>query len=317
MIPSHLPDRPGAALLSGHLPDIRSDRGLRRRRHVYPYLLVLPVTALIATLVLYPLVVSLEQSVRVEDLIYPTMHNFVGFANYASVLTDPHFQQAATNTAFYFLMMAVGSILFALPVALWLNSIGKGRTVALAMLILPWAVPGTVDGVLWTFIYNPTNGLLDGVLKALNLIPHYVVWLGGSTLALILVGLALLWQVMPITAVIFLAGLQGIPTYLYEQAACDGGSGFATFWHITLPLLRPSLAIGLVEACTLGIGVFDQVYVLAGYAPNTISAVIQTYLYAFQDLNLGQGVAAAMVVTIASFVVAVGFLRTLYREVSY
>lgn len=285
-------------------------------RAAMPYWFVLPAVIFVAVLVLYPLVLSLYSSVHVDNLLLPGNHSFVGLANYTSILSDPSFVQSAGNTVVYFGFATVGALVFGVPMAFWFHSIHRGRGFFLSLLMLPWAIPGTVTGLLWSFIYNPISGLLNALLSMLHLIPHYMVWLNGSSSSLLFISVSLLWQVLPLSVIIFLAGLESIPENLYESAAIDGGTGWQAMLRITIPLLRPSLAIGLVEAGVLGIGVFDQIYVLTGYAPATKSVIIQTYLYAFQDLNFGRGISAAMIVTAVTLLISIFYLRIVYREVT-
>ena len=201
--------------------------------------------------------------------------------------------------------------------AFWLHNVTRFRGAALTVIVLPWAVPGIVTGALWSFIFNPVNGLLNEVLRWAGVISHPEIWLEGRVSGIFFISLSLIWQITPIAAVIFLAGLESIPPEMYEEAAVEGASRFAIFRLITLPLLRPSLAIGLLQASVLAIGVFDQVVVLAGYAPGSISMVMQVYLYAFRDLNFGLGMAASMIVTLGTLLVSLVYIKGVYREVSY
>lgn len=292
-------------------------RPTRVLRGATPYVFIAPATLLVLGIIFYPLAHSLVNSFQVDDLLYPQLHQFVGVRNYASVLTDPHFLQSAGNSVVYWILTSIGALIGGLVIALWLHSITRFRGLWLAIVILPWAVPGTVAGVLWTFIYNPSGGLLNAILRTLGLISHNVVWLNGSLGSLVFVTIMLVWQITPIVSVIFLAGIESIPPSLYEAALVDGSSAMPSFFKVTLPLLRPALAIGLVEAGILGIGVFDQVYVLTGYDPGTKSVVIQTYLYAFQNLNFGEGIASSLIITVTTLLLSLVYLRFLYREVSF
>lgn len=296
--------------------------GAQRRRRVWrrlaPYLLVLPAVAIIIGLVIYPLMFSVFSSFHVDSLLYSGIHSFIGLKNYSQVLTDPSFQLAARNTLVYFILASIGVLLLGMTIANWLHHLSsKWRGVFLTVVILPWAVPGVVTGLLWSFIYNPTSGILDGVLKSLHLISQNVVWFNHPVLSLILITVALLWQIVPLASVILLAGMESIPPTIYEAAAVDGCTPWRRLVSITQPLLRPSLAIVLVQTAVSSIGIFDQVYVLTGYNPGTKSSVIQTYLYAFQNLNFGQGTSAALLITLAITVIGYLYLRFLYREVSY
>lgn len=312
-------DRAAARIPSSSHRD-REQGPLRRRRpwwlpaNAHAYLLVLPCVVVIGVLVVYPLVVSVVDSVRSDNAIVAT-HQFVGARNYTTVLTDPSFQRASVNTLVYLAIATLGSLVVGWGIASWLHSIRRMRAVFLAIIVLPWAVPGTVNGVLWSFILNPTNGLLNRILRDLHLISHNIVWLAGTQTGLIAIGISLVWQIAPISAVILLAGLENIPRQLYEQAAVDGASPRHTFLRITTPLLRPALAIALLQAGILGISIFDQVYVLSSFSPNTSSVLLQVYLYAFQDFNFGVGMAASMIVTVATLLLSLFYLKVIYREI--
>lgn len=308
----------GAASPGGRFIPWRESRRLRAgsRRPVVPYLFIAPATLVIAVLVLYPLARSLYESLHTDNLLSAS-HAFSGLRNYTQVLADPAFQRAALNTLAYLVLASIGTLAGGLAMALWLHSLRRWRGLFLATVVVPWAVPGTVNGLLWLFILNPSTGLLNSVLQALGVISQPHVWLNGSYGSIAFISLSLIWQVTPISAIILLAGMEGIPSSLYEQASVDGATRWQAFRGVTLPLLRPAIAISLVNAGILGIGVFDQVYVLTGNAPGTISAVIQTYLYAFRDLNFGSGIAASMFVTIAALVISLIYLKGLYREIEY
>jgi ABC-type sugar transport system permease subunit len=301
----------------------RPVRGKQRARPLWrkfftPYLLVLPAVAVIFGLVIYPLMFSVFSSLHVDDLLYAGIHTYIGLKNYRQVLLDPSFQIAVRNTLVYFVLATIGVLIIGLTISSWLHSIDlKWRGLFLTIVILPWAVPGVVTGLLWSFIYNPTSGILDGVLRSMHLISQNIVWFCHTSMSLVLITVALLWQIVPLSSVILLAGLESIPPTLYEAATVDGCSAVRRFFGITVPLLRPSLAIVLVQTAVLSIGIFDQVYVLTGYDPSTKSAVIQTYLYAFQNLNFGQGISAALLITLGITVIGYLYLRLIYREVAY
>ena len=280
------------------------------------YALIAPCLVVIAVLVLYPLVRSLWDSVHVDNAVVAS-HAFTGLKNYSTAAGDPDFQHATKNTLFYLAFVTVGCLLAGLGIAVWLHNLRRVRALFLVIVVLPWAVPGTVTGILWSFIYSPTGGLLNSVLQRLHLLHHDVVWLQGSWSGLAFVSLSLIWQTTPIVAVIFLAGLESIPREIYEQAQIDGAGVVRRFWTITLPLLRPSLAIGMLEASVIAISLFDQAYVLTGYSPNTRSVIQQIYLYAFRQFNFGLGIAGSVLVTAATLVVSVAYLKGLYREVSF
>lgn len=289
-----------------------------RRRTRLGLLLTAPSVLVIAILVVYPSIVSIVGSLRRYELTDPN-RGFVGLTNYFAILGDPTFQRSLVNTAGYFIVLTVCVILLGLVMALWLQSLhGYSRAIALAVVILPWAVPGAVAGILWSFILNPTgSGLLNSVLKSVGLISSYQAWLNQPIGGIVAIGLTAAWSAVPLGVIILLAGLEAIPKELYEQSRVDGASLIKQFLMITLPLLRPAIAIVLLNGAVLAIGLFDQVYVLVGLDPSKITIAGQMYLYAFRDFNFGFGFAASVIATIITAAVSIFYLRVVYREVEF
>lgn len=293
-------------------------RGRGRQTDVLGWLLVAPASLVIIALVLYPTAVSLIGSFGNYSLIDQD-RSFVGIKNYVDVLTDTAFQRATVTTAIYFLAISVGVLVVGLGTALWLQTLkGRIRGLALCMVIIPWAVPGTVGGLLWSFILKPTgSGLLNSTLTSLHLIGTDQAWLHIPTLGPVLIALTVVWVGAPLGIVIFLAALEGIPRDLYAQSLIDGAGRFQQFWSISLPLLRPAMGIVLINAATIAIGLFDQVYVLVGIDPSKITIAGSMYLYAFRDFNFGLGFAAAVIAAVITTLIAVVYLKGVYREVEY
>lgn len=295
----------------------RSSRGGNGHGRGRQHLLLAPCLVLIVLLVLYPMATSLYQSFHDDTPLDPT-NAFVGLRNYTFVAADPNFIQAVQNTGQYLLFTTIGSLVMGLAMALWLHSLKRGRSAALVLVVLPWAVPGTVVGTLWSFILNPTGaGLLNGLLLRMHAIGSPVVWLAQPVSGILWITLTLVWQTVPIAALILFAALRSIPAELSESARVDGAGRVSEFFRVTLPLLRPALAISMLNAGVLAIGIYDQVYVLAGFSPRTLSLVGKIYTYSFKDFNFGYGISASVFVTLLTVVVSLFYLKVVYREVSY
>jgi multiple sugar transport system permease protein len=295
-------------------------RVIRRRRRpleprYLPYLFVAATVLIIAVFNIIPLAFALWDSVH-NDSPLRVDRGFIGLQNYIDVLSDPAFQNAAANTLKYLLITVVGVLGVGLPTALWLRTVRIRRDLLIAVVLIPWAVPGTVTGELWALILKPTNGMLNGVLLNLHVIDSNIIWLQGPT-AIPFVAVTLIWQTAPIAALILLAGLEYIPSELYEQAKVDGASSVRAFLGVTLPLLRPAIAIAIVVASIAAVGIFDQIYVLNANSPKTISLVQQTYLYAFKVLDFGLGISASMIATLVSVALSFLALRFVYREIEF
>jgi len=297
----------------------RSGRRVRRsmRDILLPYLLILPLVVVIAVLALYPTATTLVQSFFNLDPLNPPTR-FVGLRNYRAILADPAIANAWLNTALYALFGVVMTTLIGLGMALALRRSFRGRGFVLALLILPWALPGVVEGIIWNWIYDPTFGVLNSALRSLHLISQYQLWVSGNrVLSIFFIDLVQVWQTAPLAALLILASLQNIPDELHDAAAMDGAGRLQQLFSITLPLVRPGIAIAVVQALIVSLNIFDQVYVLNGNASTGASVVMQTYLTAFQNLNFGQGYALSFLLTLLTIGISVVALRLIYRKVEF
>jgi multiple sugar transport system permease protein len=276
--------------------------------------LTAPVAVLMVVFVVYPIVLGLNMSAHSIDFTGAAgAQRFVAFHNYASVLTSPDTKAAVVHTAGYWIASVTVELAIGLAAALALNRPFRGRGIVLALLILPWALPGVVSGLLWTRILDPSTGLLNSLLYQLHIIHAYRLWFSSPLWSVVLISFVQAWTVAPLTTLILLGGLQGIPPDLYEGAAVDGASSVARFRYITLPLLRPSIAVAATVGAIVAFGIFDVIFVLNGTALESRSLMMQVYLTTFENLNFGQGVALAFVITALTSVV-VGFYLLAFRR---
>jgi multiple sugar transport system permease protein len=276
----------------------------------------IPIIVIMGGLVFVPLGSTLWDSLfRIDPMRAGTP--FVGLQNYLSSLTDPAVRQAWYNTGIYVVLAVVLETLGGLGAALLLSQVKFGRQWLLAALVLPWCLPPVVNAIVWLWIYNPSYGLLNGILKSTGLIADNVVWFNNRAAALFLVTLVHVWRMLPLTAIILLAALQSIPQDLYEAAKLDGAGPFKSFRMITLPLISGGLAIALSQSTVFALNLFDEAWVLAGASLDTRTAIIQVYMSAFQNLHFSQGMALSVVIMIASLVVSTIYVLRVYRETSF
>lgn len=265
-------------------------------------LMVLPVVFFVGGLVVYPLIRGLQTSLSSSTLYGGTSH-FVGLSNYSDVVHDPEAVSAILHTLVYLGMAVSLEVMLGLFVAVTLQRLFPGRGVVLAILILPWALPSVVSGVLWRRIFDPDSGLLNSALLHLHLIHHPHVWMAGGALAILFITLVHVWGVLPLVSLIFLAGLQGIPEEVYGASEVDGAGPLRQFRHITMPLLRPSLVVALLVGTLQAIGIFDEIYVLNGTALNTNSILIEVYSKTFADADFAHGTAFAFLLAGVSILI--------------
>jgi multiple sugar transport system permease protein len=222
------------------------------------------------------------------------------------------------NTGLYTFFGVILTTLIGLGMALALRHPFRGRGLVLAFLVLPWALPGVVEGIIWNWIYNPSFGVLNSVLSSLHLISQYQLWISGNRLlSIFFIDVVQVWQTAPLAALLILASLQNIPDEVSDAAAIDGAGRAQELWSITLPLIRPGLAIAIIQALIASLNIFDQVYVLNGTAPTGTSVVMQTYLIAFQNLNFGQGYALSFLLTLLTMGISVIALVFIYKKVEF
>lgn len=285
---------------------------------LYPYLSITLPFLIIALFTIYPVIYAVRISFYQYILTKPKDHPFIGLANYIEVITSYYFRNSLINTAIYTVAAVIGITIFGLGVALLLNSKLKSANALRIIILLPWAIPAVVGGLIWKWILNSDFGILNGILFASGLIQDYIPFLANPSLAKLSLIMATVWKEGPLAAIFFLAGLQLIPNELYEAAKIDGGGGWKLFRHITLPLLKPIILIVVVYETITAILVFDIIYVMTGGGPGDSTSMISWFAYAeiFKNLNLGHGVALAVIIALITLSLILAYLRLIkYEEI--
>lgn len=299
-----------AARRPGAVDPVRRGRG-----NLLPYLLVTPVAVFIAGLALVPAVFTVVQSFFLVDALDPPTR-FDGFGNFVRLAHDKAVVGSIGNTAFYVVVGVLLSTVLGIAGAVTLQRPFRGRSLVIAVLILPWALPGVVEGILWTGIFDPNGGLVNSVLSSLHLASGSGVLLGQNRLLTItLIELVQVWQITPLSVLLVLAVLQVIPGELYEAAEIDGCGPWSAFLRITLPLARPGITVTMVQAVIATLNVFDQPYVLNGAATTGASVTMQTYFISFGDLDFGEGYALSLLITVVTLLISLVVVRVVYRKV--
>jgi multiple sugar transport system permease protein len=243
------------------------------------------------------------------------VRTFVGFANYIDMLTDQQFWETIGRTA-YFTGVSVGlELIFGLAIAQLIHSRPWGWQFLRISLIIPWAVPTIVNGAMWRWIYSADFGALNGLLMQLGLIKHYVPWLSLPNMAMNLVIVADIWHTMPFVALVLQAALATLPEDLEEAAAVDGANVWQRFWQIRIPLLRPAILVALIVRTVDAFRVFDIVYIITSGGPayKTLTITYLTYLNSFAFGKQGIGAALSFLISAFTIVMALIYIRFLYR----
>jgi multiple sugar transport system permease protein len=265
-----------------------------------PWLLLAPALLLTALYVLFPVAQALLLSVYKLNLFHPRVRPFVGLANYVSALSDPLFWHSLLNSFVWVFAAVSMQFLLGFGAALLMNRSFVWRGLARALVIVPWALPSVIIGLVWTWMLDFNLGIVNAVAIRLGLISAPIPWLSRPVTAMAAVLLAVIWQGFPFFAVTLLAGLQAVPAELYEAAALDGATAAGKFWHVTLPGLAGVIATALLLRSIWVANSLDLILIMTGGGPGTATLTLPLHamLTAWSGGDYGKGSALAVILTL-------------------
>ncbi|WP_042391743.1 carbohydrate ABC transporter permease [Streptacidiphilus carbonis] len=285
------------------------------RESIEAYLLIAPSLFGFVAFLLLPIIGVFVLSLFSWDLIGDP--HFVGLANYRTLAGDHGAWNALDNTLYYVLLNIPAQTVLALLLAIALNRKLRGGKVFRVLFVLPWMAMPVALGIVWTWVFDPRNGVVNHLLALVGVAgPN---WLTDKGWAMPVIASVNVWQYTGYTMLFLLAGLQAIPQTIYEAAEVDGVTGVQRFFRITLPLLRPSMLFVLVTNVIGSFQVFDTVYVMTQGGPGDSTTTMNFYIYqqAFQLFHAGYASALSIVLFVLILLVtACQFLyfrkRTVY-----
>ena len=279
-------------------------------------LIAIPATVIVLLLVGGPSLQTVLYSLQKVSFNGPS--TFIGLDNYARVLAAAEFQHSFRITTLYALGFVIISTGLGLAFALLLHQHFRGRTVARTLLIIPWAAPWLLVGIMWKWFIDADVGMLNGFLFQFGLTKDYIPFLANPDGALFFTILAAAWRQASLSGLLFLAALQTIPQDLPEAATVDGASVWQRFRYVTVPWLRPVLLVVLVTNVIFGFLQFDVVYAITQGGPGNSTNLLSILLYRqiFQFSNVGAGSAIAVILGVVAFGVGLLFVKFLYRTES-
>jgi multiple sugar transport system permease protein len=293
-----------APVSAGTVPARRRSRGIPERR--LATLMVAPSVVLIALVALWPIIYAIWLSLHQYSLIRAGVSRWAapaGLGNYIDALGAREFW-AAVRVTFEFTIASVFlELVIGLAMAMAMHQAFKGRGLLRTVVLVPWAVLTVVTAIMWRTIVDPNLGFVNSLLGT------DTVWLGNSPQALIVMILADAWKTAPFMALLLLAGLQMIPSEIYEAAKVDGATAWQRFRRITLPLLKPALLVALIFRTLDALRAFDLPKVLTNGANDTTTLSLLSQK-TFQVNSLyGQGSALAILTFIIVMLVSFGYIR--------
>jgi ABC-type sugar transport system permease subunit len=290
--------------------------GAERSEARLAWAFVLPALSAVLLIAIFPLAWTVWESLHLHDLRMPWRGRpFVGLDNYAESLGSPRFWGALGHTAFFTISTVALEVLFGLILALALRRAFRGRGLIRTAVLLPWAIPTVVTALLWGFLFDSRAGIVNAVAIDAGVMDaeRPLVWFNSAVWAWVPVILADVWKMTPFVTLLLLAGLQNVDEALYEAARMDGAGPWQQFVHVTLPQLRPALLVTLIFRTLDGFRVFDLIYVMTHGGPGTATEPVALYAFdaLFDHLRFGYGSALSVIIFVATFLLALVYLRVL------
>ena len=284
-------------------------------KRVLPYALLSPAVLVTLAIVFFPMIQAAWMSLHDYILWKPKDFAFVGFKNFIAAFQDEVFWISLQHTVLWIGLTVPAQLLLGLATAMLLNQEFPWRPLARALIIIPWALPSVVIGLMWVWIYDSNYGVLNDFLLRIDLIQQSIPWLANPDTALFAIIVTLTWQGFPFFAVMILAGLQSIPKSYYEAASIDGASKFRQFWHITLPGISGVLVTAVLLRTIWVANSIDVIYVMTGGGPGyaTYTLPLYAFIKARTNLDFGYGSSLAVLFTIMLLGVVIVYMRNVGR----
>ena len=278
--------------------------------------LVAPAMIILIVLLALPTILTIVYSLHDVPANGRNLGPFVGLENYQIVFGSPVFWRSAQVTLTFAVGFVVLSTIVGLAMALLLNQSFIGRGLARALLIIPWATPWLVIGILWKWFADGSVGGLNAVLLMLGLTSDYIPFLSDPNTALPITVLAAVWRQASFAGILLLAGLQTLPGELHEAAQLDGANWWQRFTNITLPWLRPVLITVTVFNLIYAFLQFDVVFAMTQGGPGDATQVLSVLIYRqlFVNTNIGLGSALAVILGLVALVGGLVIVKLFYRQ---
>lgn len=284
------------------------------REGVLAPLMLLPSIVYIVALVAVPFFLAIAYSVSDVTVGDPSF-DYVGLRNFRAVLKDPVFRKSVKNSLFITVVTMVLVLVLAKILALVLTRDFRGKWVVRFLILLPWTTPVPLAAIAWLWMLDSLFSPIDWTLRWLGLLQGNLHWLGNPTLAMVSVITVQVWRIVPLAAVIIMAGLAAIPQDLNDAAEIDGAGFWRTLFEVTIPLTLPVTAVAVLFGAVLVFTDMSVVYVLTRGGPVDATQILPTWAFfrGIQGGDLAQGAAIALFLFPLLLAMAVLILRSVRR----
>jgi multiple sugar transport system permease protein len=278
----------------------------------YPLLWLLPVLAPVAAFIVYPVGYAFWTSLHQVMLLFPG-EPFVGLDNYARVLSSNYFRTALRNSLTFMVIAAPLAVMIGLVVALFLQRRFAGSTIVRSVVLLPWVLPGAISAVLWIWVFHPSFGVINGLLRNLGVIDSSIQWLNTPSLAFACVLIAHVWTQIPFVVVLVMAALSAINSETLEAAMLDCRSPWKRFRFVIFPEIKAMIVVLVIYNALIAFTTYDLVYAMTGGGPGTATTLLafQIWRESFSMYDFGAGSALAFIMVAVAALLIVAITRAL------
>ena len=282
-----------------------------KRKQWEPVAFASPSLFLIAFVIVFPLIYAFYLSLQNFDLSVGPDYEYVGAKNYVEALTsDARFWGSVWNTGVIIVPSLIVELALGLGVALLLNRKIRGRPIMTALIAIPAMVSPVMAAMAWRMLFGVKYGAINNLGRQLGIIDVYFDWFGSTFISIVAIVLVEVWHNTPFMMLVLLAGLQSIPQELYDAAKADGASPAQGFWHITLPLLKFTMAVGVMIRLIDLTKLFGLIFVLTfgGPGSSTETVAFNTYLVGFNDFRMSYAATLSYLIVAGTLVLTLVFL---------
>ena len=276
--------------------------------------LLFPSLILLLISVIFPVILTFRYSLKNYNLTEPYNEKFIWFDNYIKIFKDAHFYNALYNSVIILILVMIIGITFSIIIGVVLNKKSKINPLLTALVVIPWAMPPIVNGIMWKFIFFPGYGFMNKILLKLHLINTPISWTDNRYLFLIVISIVVAWRIIPFSSLVILANLQNIPESYYDTVQVFGGTKLQSFFYVTLPLLLPSIGVVLINLTTTALNIFDEVIAISGYQFEIQTLLVYNYSNTFNFLDFGYGSAISYVIMLISGIFGYFYVKNMAYE---
>ena len=276
--------------------------------------LLFPSLILLLISVIFPVILTFRYSLKNYNLTEPYNEKFIWFDNYIKIFKDAHFYNALYNSVIILILVMIIGMAFSIIIGVVLNKKSKINPLLTALVIIPWAMPPIVNGIMWKFIFFPGYGFMNKILLKLHFINTPISWTDNRYLFLIVISIVVAWRIIPFSSLVILANLQNIPESYYDTVQVFGGTKLQSFFYVTLPLLLPSIGVVLINLTTTALNIFDEVIAISGYQFEIQTLLVYNYSNTFNFLDFGYGSAISYVIMLISGIFGYFYVKNMAYE---